>query len=176
MLRGTEGSGAVMRLGAAAQEALWGAVAAGDVAGFRAALEAVRAVPTAVGAWEDGDGVGEGRLQGVQRGAGATAGGMEAEAGALPVFFPPQRAEWYLHSTGARVLLVPPANRLHTHPALPSPSAKASRPTSPCACCSGELAPPSPLPPPPLPAAPPPRSPRPPRPTPPRPPPPIRPP
>ncbi len=73
VLRGTEGSGAVMRLGAAAGEALWGTVAAGDVAGFRAALEAVRAVPTAVGYWVGG-GEGEGRRQGGQRGGVGAAG------------------------------------------------------------------------------------------------------
>ncbi|GLC38514.1 hypothetical protein PLESTB_001733600 [Pleodorina starrii] len=43
--RGTEGSGAVMRMGSAAQDDLWSAVQAGDVASYRAALECLKMAP-----------------------------------------------------------------------------------------------------------------------------------
>ncbi|KXZ42198.1 hypothetical protein GPECTOR_184g267 [Gonium pectorale] len=44
--RGSEGSAAVMRMGSAAQEELWGAVQGGDLGAYRAALGGVRLGPT----------------------------------------------------------------------------------------------------------------------------------
>ncbi|GLI67702.1 hypothetical protein VaNZ11_011970 [Volvox africanus] len=44
--RGTDGSGAVMRMGSTAQEELWSAVQAGNVASYQSALEGLKMVPT----------------------------------------------------------------------------------------------------------------------------------